>query len=299
MAKQTFTAGQTLTATQMNDLQSNDFNLTVSTKTAAYTFVVGDRGTRVVLNDTTGRTFTIDNSIFSAGDTIQVHNINTGVLTIAAGAGVTLNGADVLTVAQYQGGTIFFTSASSAIFFPTAKTVSAGGLVFISNTAFTTATSVSLPANTFTSTYTNYRVIFTVTASTTTGNITGRVRTSGSDNTSSRYFQMSPGMTIAGGGAASNQVNEAASSFTLGTQGSSTLPVSNIVLDFLRPNVNAFQKTAVGSQVFFDPGNYIGRAVNLIFDNNGAALQIDSFSFISSAASSMTGNVRVYGYADS
>ena len=121
MAKQTFTAGQVLTAAQVNGLQTNDFNLTVSTKTAAYTFVVGDRGTRVVLNDSTARTFTIDDAIFSAGDTIQVHNINTGVLTIAAGAGVTLNGADVLTVAQYQGGTIFFTSASSAIFFPTAK----------------------------------------------------------------------------------------------------------------------------------------------------------------------------------
>jgi len=122
MPKQSFSSGQTLLSSQMNDLQTNDFNQTVSTKTAAYTFVVGDRGTRVVLNDTTARTFTIDDAIFSAGDTIQVHNINTGVLTIAAGAGVTLNGADVLTVAQYQGGTIFFTSASSAIFFPTAKT---------------------------------------------------------------------------------------------------------------------------------------------------------------------------------
>jgi len=126
MPKQSFSSGQTLLSSQMNDLQTNDFNQTVSTKTDAYTFVVGDRGTRVVLNDTTARTFTVDDAIFSAGDTIQVHNINTGVLTIAAGAGVTLNGADVLTVAQYQSGTIFFTSASSAIFFPTAKTVSSG-----------------------------------------------------------------------------------------------------------------------------------------------------------------------------
>jgi len=298
MAKQTFTSGQVLTAQQVNDLQSNDFNLTVSTKTAAYTFVVGDRGTRVVLNDTTARTFTIDDAIFSAGDTIQVHNINTGVLTIAAGAGVTLNGADVLTVAQYQGGTIFFTSASSAIFFPTAKTVSAGGLVFISNTAFTTATSVSLPANTFTSTYTNYRVIFTLTASTTTGNITGRVRTSGTDNSTARYYQMSTGIDY--GGTASNQAQSGATSFALGNQGTSANPFSNIILDFLRPNVNAFQKTASGALTFFDGSAfYIGRAFNGTFDNNTVALQIDSFSFISSAASSMTGNVRVYGYADS
>jgi len=274
-------------------------NLTVDTKTNDYTFVAGDVDKRVVANKASAIAFTVNNSIFSAGDTLAVHNINTGLLTLTAGAGVTINGADVLTVAQYQGGTLFFTSASSAIFFPTAKTVSAGGLVFISNTAFTTATSVSLPANTFTSTYTNYRVIFTVTASTTTGNITGRVRTSGTDNTSSRYFQVSPGMTIAAGGSASNQTNDGTSSFTLGTQGSSTTPCANFVLDFLRPNVNDFQKTAVGSQLFLSGGNYIGRSTNLIFDNNGVAFQIDSFSFISSAASSMTGNVRVYGYADS
>ena len=118
MAKQTFTASQVLTAQQMNDLQTNDFNQTVSTKTAAYTFVASDRGTRVVLNDTTGRTFTIDNNIFSAGDTIYVHNINTGILTIAAGAGVTLNTPSSATLDQWQSGTIYATSASSFIFFP-------------------------------------------------------------------------------------------------------------------------------------------------------------------------------------
>ena len=117
MAKQTFTSGQVLTAQQVNDLQSNDFNQTVSTKTAAYTFVVGDRGTRVVLNDTTDRTFTINNSIFSAGDTLWVHNINTGKLTLAAGAGVTLNSASGLVLTQWEGGLVYFTSASSVIFF--------------------------------------------------------------------------------------------------------------------------------------------------------------------------------------
>jgi len=186
MAKQTFTSGKTLTAAQMNDLQSNDFNQTVSTKTAAYTFVVGDRGTRVVLNDTTARTFTIDDAIFSAGDTIQVHNINTGVLTIAAGAGVTLNGADVLTVAQWQSGTIYFTSASSAIFFPTAKTVSAGGLVRITGeTAFTAASSVTFDSA-FSSTYRNYKLIMNYTTST-TNDVSLRLRASGSSVSTNTY----------------------------------------------------------------------------------------------------------------
>jgi len=93
-------------------------NLTVDTKTENYTLVAGDRGKRIVANKSTAITFTVPNSVFSAGDTLEVHNINTGVLTIAAGAGVTLNGADVLTVAQWQGGTLYFTSASSSIWFP-------------------------------------------------------------------------------------------------------------------------------------------------------------------------------------
>jgi len=96
-------------------------NLTVDTKTNDYTFVAGDVDKRVVANKASAIAFTVNNSIFSAGDTLAVHNINTGLLTLTAGAGVTINGADVLTVAQYQGGTLFFTSASSAIFFPTSK----------------------------------------------------------------------------------------------------------------------------------------------------------------------------------
>lgn len=173
---------------------------------------------------------------------------------------------------------------------------STGGLVFISNTAFTTATSVSLPTSTFTSTYTNYRVIFTLTASTGTGSITGRLRTSGTDNSSALYFQMSPG--IKNNGTADNQNQTAATSFALGSQGSATVPVSNIILDFLRPNVNAAVKVAAGSATFYDNVNYVGRALSLVFEN-ATAFQVDSFSFISSAASSMTGNVLVYGYANS
>lgn len=121
MAKQSWTAGQVLTAQQMNDLQANDYNLTVSTKTDDYTFVAADKGTRVVANKASAIAFTVDDAIFTAGDTLQVSNINTGVLTLTAGSGVTLNGAEVLTVTQWQGGTLYFTSASSAIWFPTNK----------------------------------------------------------------------------------------------------------------------------------------------------------------------------------
>ena len=51
MAIQDFTAGQILTAAQMDALQANDYNQTVSTKTDNYVLVAADKGTRTQLVD--------------------------------------------------------------------------------------------------------------------------------------------------------------------------------------------------------------------------------------------------------
>ena len=75
MAKQTFTAGQVLTAAQMNSLQANDYNWTVDTKTDNYTLVAGDAGKRIVMNAATAKTITVNTSIFTAGDVVWLHNI--------------------------------------------------------------------------------------------------------------------------------------------------------------------------------------------------------------------------------
>ena len=64
MAKQTFTTGQVLTAAQMNSLQSNDFNQTVSVKTAAYTLVAADKGTRIEFNTSGSVTCTVNTGLF-------------------------------------------------------------------------------------------------------------------------------------------------------------------------------------------------------------------------------------------
>ena len=85
MAKQTFTTGQVLTAAQMNSLQANDYNWTVDTKTDSYVLVAGDAGKRIVMNAATAKTITVNTSIFTAGDTVWIHNINTGTCTVTAG----------------------------------------------------------------------------------------------------------------------------------------------------------------------------------------------------------------------
>lgn len=116
MAKQTFTASQVLTAAQMNSLQANDYNWTVDTKTDSYVLVAGDAGKRIVMNAATAKTITVNNSVFTAGDAVWIHNINTGTCTVTAGT-ATVNTAGSLALAQWEGGVLYFTSASAAIFF--------------------------------------------------------------------------------------------------------------------------------------------------------------------------------------
>lgn len=115
MAKQTYTTGQVLTAAQMTTLQTNDFNQTVSAKTASYTLVASDAGTRITMSNASANTITVNTGLFTAGDTLQITNIGAGVLTITAGT-ATVATAGVLTLAQNASGTLYFTSTGVSIF---------------------------------------------------------------------------------------------------------------------------------------------------------------------------------------
>jgi hypothetical protein len=119
MAKQTFTAGQVLTAAQVNTLNANaGWNLDTNTQTGTtYTLVAGDVGEYVTLNNASPITLTVPNSVFTAGDTVNLVQLGAGQVTIAAGSGVTLNseGSKLKIKGQYGVATILFTSASTAV----------------------------------------------------------------------------------------------------------------------------------------------------------------------------------------
>ena len=102
----------------MNNLQANDYNWTVSQKTASYVLVAADAGTRIEMNSGSATTVTVNTGLFTAGDTLFIQNIGAGACTVTAGT-ATVNKATAgsLTLSQYQGGTLYFVSASSAIFF--------------------------------------------------------------------------------------------------------------------------------------------------------------------------------------
>ena len=186
MAIQDFTAGQVLTAAQMDSLQANDYNQTVSTKTASYTLVATDKGTRVVMNAAGATTITVNTSLFSAGDTLYLQNIGAGVCTVTAGT-ATVSSAGPLAIPQYGSGTLYFTSAGVAIYFPSAVTASASGLTFISRTTFTTAASTGI-TNVFNSTYDNYFITVTnLIGSSSAGSVSINLGSSGSADTGSNY----------------------------------------------------------------------------------------------------------------
>ena len=115
MAKQTFTTGQILTAAQMTTLQANDYNWTVSAKTASYTLVAADAGTRITMNSASATTITVNTALFTAGDTLEIINIGAGVCTVTAGT-ATVTTSATLALKQWDAGTLYFTSTSAAIF---------------------------------------------------------------------------------------------------------------------------------------------------------------------------------------
>jgi len=164
-----------------------------------------------------------------------------------------------------------------------------GGLALVTaETAFTTAASVSLAASTFTSTYRNYRVIFQLSAASTTLTITSRLRASGTDSSSALYNQMSTGLTQTA--AASNRAESNASSWTM--QPTFTTGYWGLVLDVLNP-VAATVTQIQGQLTADDAATFVGRSVNGIYN---ATTSYDAMSFIASTGT-ITGTYAVYGYS--
>jgi hypothetical protein len=142
----------------MNAVQGNDYNQTVSTKTASYTLVAADKGTRIVMNVASANTVTVNTSLFTAGDTLVIQNIGAGVSTVTAGT-ATVSSAGPLAIPQYGSGTLYFTSAGVAIFFPSAGPAASSGLTFISAGTVSAGATISV-LNAFSTTYDFYSMRF-------------------------------------------------------------------------------------------------------------------------------------------
>lgn len=105
----TFTAGEVLTAAQQNILATSIVAINAQTGTT-YTAVAGDVGKLITLTNAAAIAFTVPPSVFAIGDQINIMqgNSGSGVVTITAGVGVTLqsNGTKLKTNGQYAVATL-------------------------------------------------------------------------------------------------------------------------------------------------------------------------------------------------
>ncbi len=174
-------------------------------------------------------------------------------------------------------------------------TSSPSALTLITTNTFSAVSSVSLPNSTFTSTYTNYKVVFIVSSSSGSPAMTGRYRASGSDNTTSNYYSA---LSIARvDGSASSQGNSSAgTSFNMGYMSSGTPGTYGLTLDFLSPQAAA-KKQIFGGGFGYNSGQDAFAAYSLGAWFN-ATTQFDAFSLIASTGT-ITGSYAVYGYSNS
>jgi len=166
------------------------------------------------------------------------------------------------------------------------------GLVLVTAASFSAVTSFSLPTDTFSATYANYRIVIDVQSSSNDSTFTMRLRTAGSDNTTSVYNTMLSGTTSATGASIFiNSINT--TSFGAGTI-HTTVPLYALSMDVVAPQL-AVRTDLLANIVTSTSGGFQGYAGGLTFKD---ATQFDSLSFISGTGT-ITGTYRVYGYANS
>jgi hypothetical protein len=282
MALTTFTSGQVLTAAQLNAVQANDYNQTVSTKTASYTLVAADKGTRVVMNVATANTVTVNTSLFSAGDTLVIQNIGAGTTTVTAGT-ATVSSAGPLTILQYGSGTLYFTSAGVSLWFPSAgPAASASALTRIASGNLSGASTVF--SNAFSSAYDNYIItISNLVRAASASNFRLRLG-AGTDHNYNEMYNTTGGVFISdSSGATQNQFDVGFFSSTFNVQ------AQILLLSPYLAKPTGMQSLSFGYSVQY---HY----------SNGVELSSTSFTdfTISVAASTFTsGYVQIYGIANS
>jgi len=294
MAIQDFTAGQVLTAAQMDNLQANDYNQTVSTKTASYTLVAADKGTRVVMNSASATTITVNTSLFSAGDTLYLQNIGAGVCTVTAGT-ATVSSAGPLAIPQYGSGTLYFTSAGVSIFFPSAGPAASSGLTFITRQTFSATVTFSL-TNVFSSSYNNYLIQVTGLFNTVNGSSVGwRLGTSGSAYTGNDYSFA--GNFVSNGSHGVSQSLSGDNFQGISSYLSTSASFPSTINTFLF-NPNTTSRTTMVSQIL---GNNDSNQLRngQIFGTLNTATQYTDLFYFNTDSNNTSGTVTVYGLANS
>jgi hypothetical protein len=158
------------------------------------------------------------------------------------------------------------------------------GLVFINTTAFSAVSSVSLPDNTFTTTYDNYRMMFQGVAST-NNDLNIRMRAAGVDASGANYnaqFVLGNGTSVS----AARSANATSGRLF-------EILVANCIasIDIYNPAL------AVATSMFTSMGARPNSSIAIKIETTGHTLETayDSMTFIPTSGT-ITGSVQVYGY---
>ena len=184
-------------------------------------------------------------------------------------------------------------SASTGLKWAT-PAVSASGLTFITGAAFSAVASVSLPTSTFTSTYTNYKLVFNITSAAGAAAETRfRMRASGTDDTAANYYM--GGMTVT-----YTAVNTA-----VNVNGGTYIPYGSIAAGSggISSQSTQFEMTLFSPQtssatVFTTMGGRGSWTWTAQTGVNNSSTAFDSLTYFVDAGT-ITGNYRVYGYQNS
>jgi len=165
------------------------------------------------------------------------------------------------------------------------------GLTFITGASFPAVQSFSLPADTFTSTYANYRIVVNRTAA--SGNLlmSWRGRAGGVDESSAQYLSAHIGCDW--GGSTAIFVGQSGWGTSAPFGRTDTADIGGWVMDIIAPKLSGFTKTMEISM-----GGQSGAAAMSGASVFYATNSFDSMTFLLPSGT-FTGSYRVYGYANS
>ena len=159
------------------------------------------------------------------------------------------------------------------------------GLVLINTTSFSGVTSISLAADTFTSTYTNYRIMLSEVYGATSGNgVNLRLRKAGTDNTTASSYRRRGYLA---GASLVLTAGDDTSYYLTNVNSGSTAPTSGII-ELLQPKKN--NQTTIQA-IFYDAD---GERTLTSAGRHTVVDTFDSATFFSPV--NLTGTVSVYGY---
>jgi hypothetical protein len=162
-------------------------------------------------------------------------------------------------------------------------------LVFLTGASFTTAATVSMPAGTFTSTYQNYMVMFSVTASSVDQNLLIRINNAGSPRTAANYY----------GGkntAVTNTVTSGGTSHNFAATRNAYPAVTHTIY-VASPETSTIKTNWYSLGIGYPDGGGSGTNITSSACNYDVAETNDGLTFL--VTGTITGNYKVYGITNS